>query len=89
MQSRAARPAKQADPESSESKHRWQTSSKVTTFVRCLRLLDLDLLPDWPGITETVLTSKSAQQQARIKAVEWSLYRLLEIYDPKEAQTVG
>jgi hypothetical protein len=78
MQSRVTRPA-------------WQGPSNITTFVRCLRLLDLDQLSDWPDITENVFTSKAAQQnlQGRIKAVEWGLYRLFELYDPKETYTVG
>jgi hypothetical protein len=69
----------------------WLGPSNIITFVRCLRLLALDQLSDWPGITENVFTSKAALQnlQARIKAVEWSLYRLFELYDPKETYTVG
>ena len=69
----------------------WQGPSNIVTFVRCLRLLDLDQLSDWPDITENVFSSKAALQnlQARIKAVEWSLYRLFELFDPKETYTVG
>jgi hypothetical protein len=92
MQSRVARPAKQAEQSSQKSDaNQWPGPSNIRTFVRCLRLLDLDRLADWPGITEHVFTAKSAQQslQARIRAVEWSLYRLFEIYDRKETQTVG
>lgn len=92
MQSRAVQPAKQAGPVLQKGElNQWPGSSNTTTFVRCLRLLDLDQLPDWPGITDNVFTSKAAQQnlQARIKAVEWSLYRLFEVYNPKETQMVG
>lgn len=92
MQSRVARPARQAGQSLQKSDaNQWPGPSNIRTFVRCLRLLDLDRLVDWPGITENAFTSKPAQQslQARIKAVEWSLYRLFEIYDPKETQTVG
>ena len=75
----------------SNDANEWLSPSTIVKFVRCLRLLDLDKLADWPGITEHVFTSKAGQQnlQARIKAVEWSLYRLFEIYDPRETQTVG
>ena len=92
MQSRAVRSARTTASVSQKSNSdQWLGPSNITTFVRCLRLLDLDQLPDWPGITDNVFTSKTVQQnlQARIKAVEWSLYRLFEIYDPKETQTVG
>lgn len=92
MQSRAVRSTTPAGliPQLSETSP-WQSPNNITTFVRCLRLLDLDRLTDWPGITENVFITKPAQQnlQARIKAVEWSLYRLLVIYNPKETQTVG
>jgi HAUS augmin-like complex subunit 6 N-terminus len=69
----------------------WVGRSHISIFVRCLHLLDLDLLEDWPAITEKTLSTKASQQglQRRIRAVEWSLFRLLELHSPKEAQDVG
>lgn len=45
-----------------------------------LRLLDLDLLPDWPSITPSTFSNVDAR--ARIKAAEWSLYQLFRLFDP-------
>ena len=61
-------------------------------FVRNLRLLDLDRLPDWPNITpETFSISKDAvaTQKARVQAAEWVLYRLFETWDPRETKAVS
>ena len=71
----------------------WVGSGNVVTFVRCLRLLDLDLRDDWPGAHEQLFSAKGSQQnlQQRVKCVEWSLYRLFEIWDPaytKEVRSV-
>jgi len=62
----------------------------VVTFVRCLRLLDLDLLDDWPGVHDQLFSAKSVQQnlQQRVKCVEWSLYRLFDIWDPAYTKDV-
>lgn len=69
----------------------WGGSSPIVTFVRCLRLLDLDRLPDWPGITEHTFATGSLKQnlQARVKCVEWSLYRLFELWNLPETRDVG
>jgi HAUS augmin-like complex subunit 6 N-terminus len=69
---------------------RWMGPSNVVTFVRCLRLLDLDLLDDWPGVHEQLFSIKGAQQnlQQRLKCVEWSLYRLFDIWDPTYTKDV-
>ena len=63
----------------------------VSTFLGNLRLLDLDRLEDWPSVSAQVLTSKDAgsNQKARIIHVEWTLYRLFEIWDVNEALNVG
>ncbi|KAK7522419.1 HAUS augmin-like complex subunit 6 N-terminus-domain-containing protein [Phyllosticta citriasiana] len=57
--------------------------SSPELLVTNLRLLDLDLLDDWPQITEhTFITKDAAQNQSkRINCVEWALYRLFEIWD--------
>jgi hypothetical protein len=49
-------------------------------FLTNLRLLDLDLLPDWPSITPATFSNVDAR--ARIKASEWSLYQLFRLFDP-------
>ncbi|EXJ90399.1 hypothetical protein A1O1_03500 [Capronia coronata CBS 617.96] len=77
----------------------WRPRNDIAIFVRTLHLLDLDLLPDFPGITESTFGSSTSTSvtaaavrtisshsqpqnlQSRIKAVEWSLYRLFEVYD--------
>ena len=68
----------------------WAGPSPISTFVRCLRLLDLDLLEDWPAISEDTFSTISAKQnlQSRIKCVEWSLYRLFELWNPSETRDV-
>lgn len=62
----------------------WNGQTNVATFLRCLRLLDLDLREDWPGVNEQLFSAKGSQQslQQRVKCVEWSLYRLFDIWDP-------
>lgn len=51
-----------------------------TLYLTNLRLLDLDLLPDWPSITPTALSATDSR--ARIRAAEWSLYQLFRLHDP-------
>ncbi|CAK7225752.1 hypothetical protein SCUCBS95973_005969 [Sporothrix curviconia] len=69
-------------------------SSNVAVFLTNLRLLDLDLLPDWPNISartfaaRDAVASSSAQngQKRRIQSVEWALYNLFCLWDPHEAR---
>jgi len=64
-----------------KSTPRLQTGSILSSlFLTNLRLLDLDLLPDWPSITLSTFSNVDAR--ARIKAVEWSLYQLFRLFDP-------
>lgn len=69
----------------------WRPRNHIRNFVRCLRLLDIDLLEDWPELSELTFSTKPGSQnsQQRSKAVEWSLYRLFEIYDPAETASVS
>ncbi|KAL8921372.1 MAG: hypothetical protein Q9172_004065 [Xanthocarpia lactea] len=62
------------------------TSSTISTFITHLRLLDLDQLEDWPVATERLFAAKHAREnrKQRIYCVEWALYRLFKIWDPKE-----
>lgn len=73
------------------SKHHTAVASappNVSLFLTNLRLLDLDLLPDWPGLNFLTLTNKDAAQgqKKRIQCVEWALYQLFALWDPEEAR---
>lgn len=65
--------------------------SDAALVLRNLRLLDLDQLPDWPGVrVETFKSCKDVHvgQKDRTGAAEWVLYRLFEIWNPKETKSV-
>lgn len=65
--------------------------SPLALFLTNLRLLDLDLLPDWPAIsTETFVSSGAGVQgqKKRVHCVEWALFRLFSIWDPEETAGV-
>ncbi|OIW28656.1 hypothetical protein CONLIGDRAFT_632910 [Coniochaeta ligniaria NRRL 30616] len=64
------------------------TVPNVSLFLTNLRLLDLDLHPDWPDINPLTFTAKDAAQgqKKRIQSVEWALYRLFCLWDPEEAR---
>ena len=66
----------------------WPSRSHVSTFVRNLHLLDLDQLDDWPEVTIQSFGAKASLQH-RIRCVEWSLYRLFELYDARATKDVG
>lgn len=65
-------------------------TSHVSVFLTNLRLLDLDLRPDWPNITARTFVVKDATQgqKRRIQSVEWALYHLFCLWDPDEARSV-
>ncbi|KAG9781153.1 hypothetical protein KCU88_g3567, partial [Aureobasidium melanogenum] len=44
----------------------WIPRSDVAIFIRALHLLDLDLLPDFPGISEWTFTSNASVSQSHI-----------------------
>lgn len=60
----------------------------VSLFLTNLRILELDLLPDWPGLNLLTLTNKDAAQgqKKRIQCVEWALYQLFALWDPEETR---
>ncbi len=66
------------------------TASNVSLLLTNLRLLDLDLLPDWPGINSHIFSQKDASQgqKKRVQCVEWALYRLFALWDPEETRNV-
>lgn len=64
--------------------------SNVSLFLTNLNLLDLDLLPDWPGLNLLTFNNKDAAQgqKKRVHCVEWALYQLFALWDPEEARNV-
>lgn len=62
--------------------------SNTHLFIANLRLLDLEKLPDWPGIAVQTFSTRDASQNQkhRIRCVEWALFRLFELWDPAEAR---
>ncbi|KIV84542.1 hypothetical protein PV11_00316 [Exophiala sideris] len=68
----------------------WRPRDNIARFVRTLHLLDLNRLPDFPNITESTLRVSAkapSNQQQRVKSIEWSLYRLYELYDPDDTRS--
>lgn len=57
------------------------SSNTASLFLTNLRLLDLDVSSDWPGITPSSLNS-AHDARTRIKHVEYALYHLFRLYDP-------
>ncbi|KAI1081703.1 HAUS augmin-like complex subunit 6 N-terminus-domain-containing protein [Whalleya microplaca] len=64
------------------------STSNVSLFLTNLRLLDLDLEPDWPGINLATFSAKDAAggQKKRVQCVEWALYQLFSLWDYTETQ---
>ncbi|KAH7134598.1 HAUS augmin-like complex subunit 6 N-terminus-domain-containing protein [Dactylonectria estremocensis] len=61
----------------------------MSLFLTNLRLLDLDLRPDWPGIAPETFAAggTSAQgQKKRVQCVEWALFQLFAVWDPEETK---
>lgn len=85
-----ATPARSKAQTTDVSAPNWAGPSNIVAFLRSLRLLDLDLLDDWPVIHEELFSAKTSQQnlQLRVKCVEWSLYRLFETWDPAYTKDV-
>ncbi|KAI5201739.1 hypothetical protein AUEXF2481DRAFT_39700 [Aureobasidium subglaciale EXF-2481] len=65
------------------AKPRSMSPSNISLYVSNLRLLNLDQRQDWPEITVRTFDTKDAlqNQKKRVSCVEWSLYRLFEIWD--------
>ena len=63
-------------------------ASDIRLFVTNLRLLDLDLRSDWPGITVQTFSARNADQKQRIGGTEWALFRLFEIWDANDTAQV-
>jgi hypothetical protein len=63
-----------------------QSSPNVETYLRNLRLLDLDEEFDWPSINaETFAAHDPVQnQKSRVRSAEWALYKLLYIWNSED-----
>ncbi|KAK1836834.1 HAUS augmin-like complex subunit 6 N-terminus-domain-containing protein [Podospora conica] len=63
-------------------------ASSLSIFLTNLRLLDLDLYPDWPDINSLTFSTKDIAQgqKKRIQCVEWALFHLFAIWDPYDAR---
>ncbi|KAI4715838.1 hypothetical protein E4T48_07964 [Aureobasidium sp. EXF-10727] len=70
------------------TKSRSISPSNISLFVSNLRLLNFDQRQDWPDITVQTFDTKDAlqNQKKRVSCVEWSLYRLFEIWDRDTAR---
>lgn len=79
-----------ANPTASAALPLSATASNVSLFLTNLRLLNLDLEPDWPDINSLTFTTKDVAQgqKKRIQCVEWALYRLFCLWDSEEARNV-
>lgn len=80
-----ATPTRNAPP----SRDRTDGPSDRVLFMRNMHFLELDVLPDWPGITITTFSATkdvNVPQKDRIKAAEWVLFRLFWLLDVKEAK---
>ena len=62
----------------------------ISLLLTNFHLLDLDRRDDWPSLTAQTFTSKNTLQneKTRIQCVEWTFYRLFEIWDPVETKDV-
>jgi len=72
-------------------KSRSMSPSNISLFVSNLKLLNLDQRQDWPDITVRTFDTKDAlqNQKKRVAGVEWSLYRLFEIWDRETTRDVS
>lgn len=62
--------------------------SNISVLLTNLRLLDLDKKCNWSDIFPSILTDKGVQkgQTKGIQAVDWTLYRLFELWNPDETR---
>ncbi|KAK2865473.1 hypothetical protein FQN49_003540 [Arthroderma sp. PD_2] len=64
----------------------WPQSPPIAVFIRNLKLLRLDLRPDWPGILPSTLSDNQNNLRRRVQAVEWALFYLFQLWDPELAR---
>jgi hypothetical protein len=65
--------------------------SNISLFISNLRLVNLDQRQDWPDITLQTFDTKDPlqNQKKRLSCVEWSLYRLFELWDKELSRDVS
>ncbi|EGD96529.1 hypothetical protein TESG_03969 [Trichophyton tonsurans CBS 112818] len=61
----------------------WPQAPPIAVFIRNLKLLRLDLRPDWPGIVPSTLSDNQNNLRRRVQAVEWTLFYLFQLWDPE------
>ncbi|KAK7420533.1 hypothetical protein QQX98_002732 [Neonectria punicea] len=87
--SKSSQHANAPPPPPPPTSHAHHGPSALSLFLTNLRLLDLDLREDWPGIRpETFATGGSSAQgqKKRVQCVEWALFQLFAIWDPDETR---
>ena len=67
-----------------------QVSHSVESLLRNLRLLDLDEEFDWPSISHDTFAANDAiqNQKRRTSSAEWVLFKLFELWSPKDTTEV-
>lgn len=85
----ASQPASQ--PAFLETSEKSLFISHMKIFVTALLALKLHERSDWPSITLTtfVINNVLQNQKNRTRCIEWALYRLFEIWDPKQTKEVS
>lgn len=65
-------------------------NAAMSVLLTNLRLLDLDRHEDWPGDPTPSFTGKESPQKQKVRSqyAEWVLYRLYEIWDPRDCVQV-
>lgn len=66
----------------------WPQAPPIAVFIRNLKLLRLDLRPDWPGIVPSTLSDNQNNLRRRVQAVEWTLFYLFQLWDPELTRNV-
>ncbi|KMQ46345.1 hypothetical protein A7C99_4533 [Trichophyton rubrum] len=67
----------------SSGAEKWPQAPPIAVFIRNLKLLRLDLRPDWPGIVPSTLSDNQNNLRRRVQAVEWTLFYLFQLWDPE------
>ncbi|KAF7554252.1 hypothetical protein G7046_g6873 [Stylonectria norvegica] len=66
------------------------SASSLPLFLTNLRLLNLDLHADWPGISPNTFAAGGTTAQGlkkRLQCVEWALFQLFVLWDPDETRS--
>lgn len=77
----ATAPVHKRTASSISSLSKLKNPSFITLYITNLKLLDLDLLQDWPDLS--ALSFSTSESRTRIRSTEWSLYQLFLLFDPR------